>query len=235
MKLGIMQPYFFPYIGYWQLLNAVDKYVIYDDVNFIKGGWINRNRILMNGEAKMFNVQMQGASPNKLINEVEVSTNEQGQKKLLRSIENNYRKAPYFKDVYNILEEIIMSKEANLAKYLENSIKRVCEYLDIKTEIIISSSIEKDNNLRAEEKVIEICKKLGATEYYNAVGGQELYSYDDFKNNGITLKFLETNYIEYDQFNNDFISNLSIVDVLMFNSKEKVKSMLDDYNIIQEN
>lgn len=235
MKLGIMQPYFFPYIGYWQLLNAVDKYVIYDDVNFIKGGWINRNRILMSGEAKMFNVQMQGASPNKLINEVEVSTNEQGQKKLLRSIENNYRKAPYFKEVYNILEEIIISKEANLAKYLENSIKRVCEYLDIKTEIIISSSIEKDNNLRAEEKVIEICKKLGATEYYNAVGGQELYSYDDFKNNGITLKFLETNYIEYHQFNNDFISNLSIVDVLMFNSKEKVKSMLDDYNIIQEN
>ncbi|WP_194191037.1 WbqC family protein [Clostridium chrysemydis] len=235
MKLGIMQPYFFPYIGYWQLLNAVDKYVIYDDVNFIKGGWINRNKILMNGEAKMFNVQMQGASPNKLINEIEVSTNEQGQKKLLRSIENNYRKAPYFKDVYNILEEIIMSKEANLAKYLENSIKKVCEYLEIKTEIIISSSIEKDNNLRAEEKVIEICKKIGATEYYNAVGGQELYSYDDFKNNGITLKFLKTNDIKYNQFNNEFISNLSIVDVLMFNSKEKIMTMLDDYNIIQEN
>lgn len=232
MKLGIMQPYFFPYIGYWQLLNAVDKYVIYDDVNFIKGGWINRNRILMNGEAKMFNVQMQGASPNKLINEIEVSTNVSGQKKLLRSIENNYRKAPYFEEVYNLLEEIIMNDEENLAKYLENSISKVCEFLDIKTELIISSTIEKDNSLRAQDKVIHICKTLGATEYYNAIGGQELYSKEEFKNNNIELKFLKTNDIEYKQFKDGFIANLSIVDVLMFNSKEEIKSMLDNYEVI---
>lgn len=232
MKLGIMQPYFFPYIGYWQLLNAVDKYVIYDDVNFIKGGWINRNRILMNGEAKMFNVQMQGASPNKLINEVEVSTNEQGQKKLLRSIENNYRKAPYFKDVYSILEEIILSKETNLAKYLEYSIKKVCEYLDIRTEIIISSNIEKDNELKGQDKVIDICKRVGATEYFNAIGGQELYSKKVFKDNNIELRFLNTNDIEYIQFENKFVSNLSIIDVLMFNSKKDIKKILENFELV---
>ena len=100
MKIGIMQPYFLPYIGYWQLLNAVDKYVIYDDVNYIKGGWINRNRILINKEPKYFNVKLNGASPNKLINEVEVSNDNIWQKKLLKTIEENYKKAPFLKKFF---------------------------------------------------------------------------------------------------------------------------------------
>ncbi|MFR3567544.1 MAG: WbqC family protein [Paraclostridium sordellii] len=235
MKLGIMQPYFLPYIGYWQLLNAVDQYVIYDDVNFIKGGWINRNNILMNNEAKLFNIQMQGASSNKLINEVEVSQNLVWKKKFLKTIENSYSKAPFYKDVYPVIEKIINCEEINLAKYIAYSISKVCEYLNINTKLVISSEITKNNNLKGQDKVIEICKILGADEYYNAIGGQELYSYDIFKHNGITLKFLETNKIEYLQFNDNFIPYLSIIDVLMFNSKENVKLMLDNYKVVQEN
>lgn len=232
MKLGIMQPYFMPYIGYWQLMNAVDKYVIYDDVNFIKGGWINRNRILMNDEAKMINLKMNGASPNKHINEVESAGDVVYNKKLLKTIESCYKKAPYFLDVYPVIEKIINNEQKNLAKYLEYSIRQICKYLTISTELIVSSSINKNNDLKGQDKVIEICNVLGANEYYNAIGGQELYSYSNFNTHGVKLSFLKTGIIEYQQFNNEFISNLSIIDVMMFNSVEKIKNKLDIYELL---
>lgn len=232
MKLGIMQPYFLPYIGYWQLMRAVDKYVIYDDVNFIKGGWINRNRILMNNEIKMINIQMNGASPNKLINEVETFGNAIYNKKLLKTIESCYKRAPYYSNAFQIIEKIINQEETNIAKYLEFSIRQICEYLSIDTEIIVSSTINKNNDFKGQDKVIEICKTLGADEYYNAVGGQELYSYEVFASQGIKLKFLKTGTVEYKQFDNEFISNLSIMDVMMFNSPEDIKKMLDEYELL---
>lgn len=232
MKLGIMQPYFLPYIGYWQLINAVDKYVIYDDVNFIKGGWINRNRILMNGEAKMINLKMNGSSPNKLINEVEVADDMVYNKKLLKTIESCYRKAPYFKDTFPIIENIINHRESKLSSYIQYSIGKICEYLSINTELIISSTINKNNDLKGQEKVVEICKKLEADEYYNAIGGQELYSYDEFRKHGIKLSFLKTGTVVYKQFNNEFVSNLSIIDVIMFNSVEETKNKLNIYELL---
>lgn len=234
MKLGIMQPYFLPYIGYWQLLNAVDKYIIYDDVNYIKGGWINRNRILINKEVKYFTIKLNGASPNKLINEVEVSTDKIYKKKMLKTVEENYKKAPFFNIVFPIIEEIIENDEKNLANYLKYSIEKICNYLEIKTELLLSSELEKDNSLRGKDKVISICKKMGATEYSNAIGGQELYSFEEFKENGIELKFLKTEEIIYKQFNNEFIPSLSILDVMMFNSKEKVKEFLENYTLIKQ-
>lgn len=234
MKLGIMQPYFFPYIGYWQLMNAVDKYVVYDDVNFIKGGWINRNRILVNGKAHYFNVKMHDSSSFKLINEIQIDTNETHINKNLKTIYMNYCKAPYFSEVYPLLESILKTETINLAEYVINSIKCVSEYLDIKTDIIISSSISKNNKLRGKDKVIEICKILEATEYYNAVGGIDLYSFEEFKKNGINLMFLKTNEIIYQQFNNLFIPNLSIIDVMMFNSKNDIKNMLQAFTLIKE-
>lgn len=232
MKLGIMQPYFLPYIGYWQLMNAVDKYVIYDDVNFIKGGWINRNRILMNGQAKMINLKMNGASPNKLINEVEVAGDVIYNKKLLKTIENCYKKAPYCADVYPIIENIVNQDDKNLARYLEFIIKQICEYLSIKTELVISSSLNKNNELRGQDKVIEICKVLGANEYYNAIGGQELYSNEEFVSHGIKLSFLKTEVEEYKQYKNEFVSNLSIIDVMMFNSIEDIKKMFNQFQLL---
>lgn len=232
MRLGIMQPYLLPYIGYWQLLNAVDKYVIYDDVNYIKGGWINRNRILINKEIKYFTVKLNGASPNKLINEVEVSNDKIYKKKMLKTIEESYKKTPFFNIVFPIIKEIIENEEDNLAKYLKYSIEKICNYLEIKTELLLSSELEKDNSLKGKDKVISICKKLEATEYYNAIGGQELYSFEEFKDNGIELKFLKTEEIKYKQFNNEFISNLSILDAMMFNSKEKIKEFLNSYSLI---
>lgn len=181
MKLGIMQPYFFPYIGYWQLMNAVDKYVIYDDVNFIKGGWINRNRILLNGKPQYFNVQMHGASSFKLINEININNNEININKNLKTLYMAYHNAPNFLEIYTLLQYILEKQTDNLAEYVINSIRVIADYLNITTEIVISSSINKDNSLRGQDKVIEICKKLNATDYYNAIGGMDLYSFYEFK------------------------------------------------------
>lgn len=234
MKLGIMQPYFVPYIGYWQLMNAVDKYVVYDDVNFIKGGWINRNRILINGEAKYFNIPMLGASPHKLINEVEVNHNEKLKNKNMRVIEGAYQKAPCYKEVRMLLEKIMDGKQNKISDFILNSFQVINEYLDIDTELILSSTLDKDCDLKGQDKVLSICELLGATQYYNAIGGQELYSFEEFKKHGIDLKFLKTGSITYSQFDREFQSNLSIIDVMMFNSKEEVKGFLNQYTLIEE-
>lgn len=228
MKLGIMQPYFLPYIGYFQLIKAVDKYVIYDDVNFIKGGWINRNRILLNGNAFMINIPMQGASPFKKINEINIGENKG---KLLRTIEQAYHKAPRLDEVFPLISDIIQYDTGNLAFFLSNSLIKIKEYLQIKTEILLSSEIKKNNKLKSQDKVIAICKLLEASEYFNAIGGMELYDKKVFSKNNIELKFLKSKPIEYKQFNNEFVPWLSILDVMMFNSVEEINTMLDNYEL----
>jgi hypothetical protein len=232
MKVGIMQPYFFPYIGYWQLINVVDKFVIYDDVNFIKGGWINRNRIILNNEVKMVNIKMKGASSNRLINEIELANDEVYNKKLLKTIENSYIKSPYFDSVYPLIWNIINNEEYKLSKFLEYLIQQICKYLSINTEIVISSEINKNNNLKGQDKVLAICKELKADVYINAFGGVELYSKEVFLENGMELNFIKSKPIHYRQFNNEFVPWLSIIDVLMFNDIEKVKHMLKEYDFV---
>lgn len=232
MKIGVMQPYFFPYIGYWQLLAAVDKYVIYDDVNYIKGGWINRNRILVGGSPKFFNAGLIGASQNKLIKEVQVNIAPKEIDKSLHTLEYNYKKAPFFDAVYPLMEECLRYDSDILSEYLAHSIRCVCRYLDIDTQIIMSSDLHKDNSLRGQDKVLAICHELEATDYYNAIGGQELYDFDIFAGHGMQLHFLQTGDVTYQQFGNEFYPNLSIIDVLMFNDKEKVKKLLQEYQLV---
>ena len=229
MTLAIMQPYFFPYIGYWQLINAVDIFIIYDDVNFIKQGYINRNAILTNGKAQIFTLELIGASSNKLINEIEIGSNAI---KVLKTIQQNYRKAPYYDHVILIIEEILNHREKNLAKFIGFSLKKISEYLEIDTKFLYSSDIEKNGDLKAQEKILDLCRNFHATHYINAIGGQELYDKDVFKQNNIKLSFIKTELVEYKQFNDDFIPYLSIIDILMFNSREDVKQMLVKYELI---
>lgn len=231
-KLAIMQPYFFPYLGYWQMINAVDKFVIYDDVNFIKGGWINRNNMLINGNKHLFTLPLLEASSYKDINEIKVTNNEKQKQKLLKSFEMSYSKAPYKNKVIALLADVILQKEDNLHLFLKYQFEKVFEYLDIDTEILLSSNIEKTDDLHAQDRVIDICKRLSTTQYINAIGGQELYSKEDFAKNGIQLNFIKMNEIKYKQFSDKFVPNLSIIDVMMFNSPETIKEMLDDYELI---
>lgn len=224
-----MQPYFFPYIGYFQLMKAVDTFVIYDDVNFIKQGWINRNRILVNGSDFMFNIMLKGASSFKKINEIEVAGNHQ---KSITTLEQSYRKAPYFSEAYPVISNILLNKETNLARYLSNSLSAITEYQGIQVSILISSEIEKDASLKGDDKVINICNQLKATNFINAIGGQELYSKEKFSENGLILNFIKTKPIVYKQFKDPFIPWLSIIDVMMFNSPEAINEMLNEYELV---
>lgn len=232
MRLAIMQPYFFPYIGYWQLMNAVDKFVIYDDVNYIKGGWINRNKIIENKEENYLTLPLQKSSPYKLINEINIFEPQKNKEKIYHRICVAYKKAPHYKDVIYLLKEAILNSEVNLVQYLTNTIKIVNEYLEINTILIVSSTLEKDNSKKGQEKIIEICRQLKADHYINPIGGTNLYDKKEFEKYGIKLSFLKTEDIIYKQFDNEFIPNLSIIDVMMFNSKDEINKMLDKFTLI---
>jgi len=229
MNLAIMQPYFFPYIGYIQLIDAVDKFVIYDDVNYIRRGWINRNNILCGGRSHLITLQAIGASPNKLIHAVKVGGN---QVKLLKTIAQSYGKAPYFSQVYPLLETCLLYEKKELSCFLLKSIQSICTYLGITTELLVSSEIDKNESLKGQKKIIDICKRLDADIYVNAIGGRELYDKESFNEAGIKLLFLETRHISYKQFSSEFIPSLSIIDVMMFNSREDIMNMVRLYNLV---
>lgn len=231
-KIGIMQPYFFPYLGYWQLIKAVDEYVIYDDVNYIKNGWINRNNILLNGNKYLITVPLDGASPFQLINQVKITSNNILKSKILKTIEQAYKKAPYFNEVFSIIEAVIMEESCLISEALIKQFTLVNNYLDIKTKLTISSRLKKNNALKAQDKVIHICKLLNGSDYINTISGEDLYSKSDFSRENLNLHFLKANDIKYPQFKNDYIPNLSIIDVMMFNSPETINQMLDKYELL---
>ncbi len=234
MKLAIMQPYILPYIGYFQLINAADKFVVYDNIQFTKKGWINRNRILVNGKDEYFTIPLKKDSDFLNIDQRKLSGTFKTERiKLLRRITESYRKAPEFNSVYSLLESVINHDEENLFGFIYQSLQAVCKYLDIKTEFIISSAIPIDHQLKSQDKVMAICKAMNATQYINPVGAVELYAKEIFKQNNIELNFIKSDPIEYRQFNNVFIPWLSMIDVMMFNSKEKVHEYLQSgYTII---
>lgn len=229
MKLAIMQPYFFPYIGYFNLIKEVDEFIIYDDVNFIKGGWINRNKIVERDHVAYLNIPMIGASSNKKINQILLGNNVES---CLNKIRNSYSKAPYFNSVYPFVENLIRFETISLSHHLFNSIKELSNYFELNTNFKLSSQIIKDNNLKGQEKVLSICKSRKATHYVNSEGGMTLYSKETFKNYGIDLKFLISNEIMYNQFGNKFFPNLSILDVMMFNDFIEIKKYINNYSLI---
>lgn len=232
-KISIEQPYFFPYLGYFQLINYMDKYVIYDDVNYIKGGWANRNFILLNGRPQRVNLPLKKVSQNKLFAETELADDMIWKPKFLKTIQMCYSKAPHFKDVYPVIDRIINCEDTGLVPYLYNSFIELCKYMNINTELILSSSIDKDRSLTAENKIIDICKRLNADEYYNPIGGISLYHYEHFSEHGLTLHFLKMNdSVRYNQFGNEFVPNLSIIDVMMFNTVEEIQEMLKQFTIL---
>lgn len=226
-----MQPYFFPYIGYWQLIHAVDKFVVYDDVNFIKGGWINRNYILLNQEKHLVTLPLSGISSFTKINEINVIDNIKLKTKLLKTIDNAYKKAPYFDCVFPMIEKIILENGA-ISTLIYDSILSLKKYFNLNTEIYLSSDLKIALNEKSVDRVIHIVKSLDGNEYINAIGGQELYSKDKFKAENIALSFLKTNLVKYEQYTADFVPNLSIIDVMMFNSPEQIRAMLDNYELI---
>ena len=232
MKIAIMQPYFFPYLGYWQMFFFFFKFVLLDDVNFIMRGYINRNSILMNGKAHLFSIPLDKPSQNKLIKDTKIKFAQKDRENFLKTITLAYKKAPFYDKFFPVFKDIVENVDDDLTNYIKYSFEQVKNYLGLDTEILISSQIEKDNTLHAQDRIIEINKRLGATQYINAIGGQELYNKSDFDNAGIKLNFIKILPVEYKQFKGDFVSNLSFIDVLMFNDTETIKEYLSKYELL---
>jgi hypothetical protein len=227
MKLAIMQPYLFPYLGYFQLIHAVDTFVVYDDVNYIKGGWINRNCIRSNGTKQLITLPLRGASQNKLINQIEVGEDHN----ILKTLRINYGKAPHFNVIYPLIEDILMQTEKNLARLLYYQLLRICDYLCLSPKWHISSEIEKDSTLRGQDKILSICEKLGATHYINVSGGRALYDHESFATNGLKLSFIQPREVTYPQLGKKFLPHLSIIDVMMFNDREQCARLVEQYDL----
>lgn len=233
MTVGIMQPYFLPYIGYFQLISAVDKFVIYDNIEFTKKGWINRNRILVNGKDDYITLPLKKDSDFLNVNQRFLTESWNIDRiKILNRIKESYRKAAHFKEVFLLIEEIMLFNASNLFDFIFFSIQEVTKYLEINSSFIVSSSISIDHTLKSVQKVLAICKELKAEKYINPIGGTELYNKETFQNSSIDLRFIKTNPILYKQFSNEFVPWLSILDVMMFNSRDKVRAYLNDYSLV---
>ncbi len=233
-KIAIMQPYFLPYIGYWQLMHAVDEFVVYDNIQYTKKGWFNRNRILDGDHDRLFTIPVKKDSDFLNVDERFLADDSQKEiERSLRIIQSTYRKAPCYADVYPLVEACFKGADSNLFGYIYITLQLIREYLQIDTEITVSSHIAIDHGaLKAEEKVLAICKAQHTDMYINPIGGTELYDKSRFEAEGVTLSFIKSRLVQYEQFGQPFVPWLSIIDILMFNNKEKVRQMLDEYDLV---
>jgi len=227
MKVAIMQPYFFPYIGYFQLIAATDLFIVYDNIKYTKKGWINRNRMLRNGKDVMFSLPLKKDSDYLDIYERELAA-DFNRDKMLNQFKGAYQRAPYFSQTFPLIEMALHYDDVNLFRFLHNSLVKTCEHLGITTEIRTSSSIDIDHGLKNQDKVISLCEAVDANTYVNAIGGVELYSKDSFSEKGIDLNFIKSDPFEYQQFGNEFLAWLSIIDVMMFNPLDTIQTCINN-------
>lgn len=234
MKTAVMQPYLFPYIGYLQLIAAVDKFVFFDDVNFIKKGWINRNRILCNGEEHLFALPLEKISQNKKINQTHIFEAEKSKPQLFNLIQSSYKTAPYAREwLPQIQEWLLSSSETRISHYNGFILTRLARALDLKTSFEYSSDIPGHTDLHAQSKILAIISALGATQYYNLSGGVDLYKSEDFSSQGIELKFIRTPKFIYDQpSKTGFLPNLSILDLLFYVPLTKIQDWIESVEVI---
>jgi len=233
MKLGIMQPYLFPYLGYFQLIGAVDKFVVYDDVNFIKQGWINRNYLFSGGRKVVFSVPLREPSSFRKIKDTAVNMEQYPRwaDKFFKTLEMGYAKAPFYKKVCPLVEGVLKAGYQDISGLALASIKAVCAYSGIDTEILDSSSVYGNDRLKGEERVIDICKREGAGEYLNLPGGVDIYSRQSFAAEGISLRFISQAGVSYSRGGGEFVPGLSVVDLLMFNDKPAISRILGSYEL----
>jgi hypothetical protein len=226
-----MQPYIFPYLGYFQLLAAVDLFVVYDNIKYTKKGWINRNRFLQNGRDVTFTIPLKAGSDYLDIRDREVAA-AFDREKLLNQIRDAYRRAPYFEDTFAFVERVLRHDDRNLFGFLQHSLAATCSHLGIGTKMVVSSAVEVDPELKAQARVLATCEAMDATTYINATGGVGLYSRDAVLERGVELRFIRSNPVIYSQFDAEFVPSLSIVDVMMFNSVSEIRDrLLNEYEL----
>jgi len=232
INLAIMQPYFFPYIGYWQLIHAVDRFVIYDDVSYIKGGWINRNRILINGNPSYITIPLSQSSPNKRICDIVLQPSPLWRNKLVKKVEMTYRKSPYFIEVFPVIEKIIRYESDSLSDYLTYQLQTLAVFMGITTEFVVTSRFYGNSDLFGQDRVLDICKHEVATTYINPQGGRTLYDTETFCSADIDLRFIFMQALYYKQRAVNFVPFLSIIDALMEIGPIKIKYHLDAFDLL---
>lgn len=233
MKLAIMQPYFFPYIGYFQLIHATDTFVFYDDVSYIRQGWVNRNRILVNGKPGFMTVPISGASSSSTIADTKIHPRNYDiwRSKLLKTLHLNYQRAPGRDLVLGIVEQVLSSPAASMGDLAKRSVQCISEVLSIARNVVVTSSKYENQHLSGAARVLDICEQEGADLYVNLPGGRSLYSQDQFSSHKLQLRFLDPILTPYDQQRTSFHPGLSILDVLMFNSIHQTQELLLHYRL----
>lgn len=231
-SIAIMQPYLFPYLGYYQLAVAAEKFVFLDNVHFINRGWINRNKILSNTGSQYFTVPLSGASQNRRIHEIETLPKANWLPKILKQVQFTYSKAPFYKEVFPLIQSVFESPSELIADLSMNSVSSVLKYLDEPFQTRLSSSYG-EVTTAADARIIDICKLEKIRTYINPIGGTELYGAEDFKAQGLELRFIKMGSVIYPQFQNDWVDHLSIIDILMFNEKAKVKDYLRRFTFVE--
>jgi hypothetical protein len=227
-----MQPYLFPYRGYFSLIKASDIFVLHDDVQWIKGGWINRNRILNGDSDELITLSVKKRSSHDNINLFTISNDNRNRDKYLAKIKNRYKNAPFFMVVYPIIEDILYLETDNLSEMIRYSLFSISSYLKLDCTIVESSKIKKNDDLSGQDRVIEICKQSGSSKYINPLGGEKLYERQVFRDNNIVLEFMKLLPVTYEQFGGGFVDSLSIIDLMMFCDKELINRILSEYSLV---
>ncbi len=230
MKAAIHQPYFVPYIGYWQLIDSVDIFAIADNYNYIKQGWINRNRILEQNTIRYYNLEVAHVSQNRFICDHQLKPIDKDKK--IAQLKGFYGKAPYRNEGIELMDRVLSFEGDNLADFLYNSIQLICDYLKIGTKIVRTSDYPQDPSLKFADRIFDYCHQMGADEYHNLIGGNKLYSFEEFTAQGIKLVFVEAIPMEYPQSSSSFEFGLSIIDVIMNNSQEQITELLKSRRLI---
>lgn len=236
MRLGIMQPYFFPYIGYWQLINAVDEFIIFDIVQFIRHGWIERNRILKPQEGWQYiSAPLEKHHRETLIKDIRIKNGNEWKDTIIRQLSHYKKRAPFFNNTIDLLYDIFLNDYDTITQFNYNAISKICSYLNINTKIVILKelNLEIEYASAPDEWALNICKKIPeCNEYWNPEGGKTFFNEQKYITNNIKIRFLKAKNIEYNQHRDRFEPYLSIIDVMMFNSQETIKKMLTDYELI---
>lgn len=233
-SFSVMQPYLFPYLGYFQLIARSDVFVLGDNLQYAKGSWINRNRILLNGQPKLITIPLRKDNLTAPINQRWLSENYPHEaQKLLKTLEQGYTNAPYKAETLELVRQILACPECNLARFIENSIRRICTHLQIATPIHIGSELDLPARMDKQERIISIAQKMKADLYINSIGGTALYSSAHFRAHGLALRFLRMDDLSYPQLKHPFVPSLSIIDVLMFNSRSEAQALLERFSLIE--
>jgi hypothetical protein len=231
-SIAIMQPYVFPYLGYFHLISAANFFIFYDDVNYIKQGWINRNRILINGKPFTFTIPVSNGSSFSLIKNVVPAFNEKWIDRFYKQTNQNYNKAPFYGEVVDIVMDVFHKKFDSIADLAIKSIENVFSYLQTPFHYAKSSVIAPESRcMRRADRLAYITKSLGYRHYVNAAGGKKLYSKEEFAAMNVKLSFVESLPLSYKQGRNEFVPGLSVIDCLMFNDIEHVKKLFSCYKL----